>query len=193
MLLQDNISVRINVCELCLLLSGIVSLLVSVITWNDLILAAKRSKYCTPNRFAKISVFFLFLSKSKLLLVLADVSVRIDSYELWFLCNDEVVLRSDSVYWNNLVLVAKKKKKEKEHPKPRLANFHFFFNYFTVDQIIFTCPGRLFCLNQLRKNFLYLEQSFISFKKFQRVSLELILPILRIFYSFYYRPNFYFY
>lgn len=87
LLLLINPSVEITSYELSLLCTE-ESLKIGVVTWNYLVLAGKTPKF-----------FLLILLKTELLLLFANPSVRIDSYELSLFCKGDQVLTVKCLYF----------------------------------------------------------------------------------------------
>ena len=67
---------------------------INFFTWNDLVLAEKNSKECIPNYFCQVFNFLFILPQAKFLLLLAKLSVLIDSFGPFFLYNGSPDLRN---------------------------------------------------------------------------------------------------
>ena len=111
LLLMTDPSVQIGTNELCLLRKGDYIAEESFFIWNNLLLAAKSSKDCTPNHFWQIFSF------------LRNFSVKSNFYFLWStLLSDFVqmncascervtnIVEESFFTWNELVLAARSSK-----------------------------------------------------------------------------------
>ena len=77
----------------------------SAFTWDNLTLAVNIFKKSEPQTiFDKFSVFLFILLWAKMLFLVADTSVWINSYKLWLLCKSYQVLRSKCLYleWSRI-------------------------------------------------------------------------------------------
>ena len=114
----------------------------SFFTWDNLALAVKCSKECTPNLFLIDVQFFCNFAIGQTFTYTTWRSVRINSYEFCLLHNGDRVFRDKCLYfeWSGMGC------------KICIPN-HFYQIFIYVTHFIigqtFTFTGLLFCLNEL--------------------------------------------
>ena len=124
---------------------------INIFTRNDLVLAAKSSRKCNPNHVWQVFIFLTILLGTKLLLLLVNSFVPINSYELCLLFRSDWVLRGKRLYLEQSGIVCKIL--QRVHPET------FFSSFWQTKDF-------------LRGKRLYLERSGIVCKILQRVHPE---------------------